>query len=168
MGFLVLVVLVGIGISGPGTANAQTDEITLTVTFVGGGNSLDFGRLRNLESDGTPTTESATRQVRLLIQPASGNTKPYLVTQILSQDPTQENGIPLAANSILYRVEEEIGSGIVRVPEQTPLLFGEEEIYRSASTGDESQLLIVYDLISDPEQEAGSYSGLLDYRVSMI
>ena len=148
-------------------ASAQ-DEITLTVTFVGGGDAIDFGRLRNLESDGAPTTETATRQVRLAIRPSTGNVKPYLVTQILETEPTNEMGNSVSSSSILYRVEQEAGAGTVRVPDQTPMVAGEEEIYQSGPQGGDSDLLITYDLIASSEQEAGSYNGTLDYRVSTI
>ena len=163
-GWLVLAVV----LSHPVLARAQ-NEITLTVSFVGGGDTLDFGRLRNLEKDGTPAAESATRQVRLNIQPVGGSTKPYIVTQILQQDPTNQTGGSAAStDSILYRVQEETGSGTVRVPSQTPLAAGEEEIYRSNPSGGESQLLITYDLGTSPDQEAGSYTGAIMYRVSTL
>lgn len=149
-------------------AHAQNEDVTLTVDFIGGGTSLDFGRLRNLDNDGAPTQESSTRQVRLTIQPSQGSTRPYVVTQILTLEPTQERGTSITRDSIVFRVEEEQGTGTLRTPEQTPLVGGEEEIYRSASTGGDSQLLITYDLVSSPEQEAGSYAGIIDYRVSLI
>lgn len=144
------------------------DEITLQVNFVGGGDSIDFGRMRNLEQDGRPITESATRQVRLSIQPVAGNTKPYTVTQIVTQEPTQQDGASIKDQSIFFRVEQETGTGNIRVPEQTPLVFGEQEIFRSEPTGGPTQLLITYDLSTQPDQQAGSYSGTLDYRVSTI
>ena len=143
-------------------------EISLTVSYVDGGNSLNFGRLRNLEDDGTPKNESSTRQLRLLITPASGNTQPYIVTQILSQDPVQERGTPVVDQSIRYTVQEETGAGTVRVPDETPLVSGEEEIYRSSPSGGTSQLLITFDLTASSEQEAGNYEGIIDYRVSLI
>ena len=144
------------------------DEITLTVSFVGGGEGLDFGRLKNLETDGTPAAESATRQMRLNIQPVGGSTKPYIVTQVLQQAPTNQTGGTVSSDSILYRVQEETGSGTVRVPGQTPLAPGEEEIYRSNPNGGESQLLITYDLGTSTDQEAGSYAGTIMYRVSTV
>ena len=144
------------------------DEITLTITFVGGGNSLDFGRLRNLREDGTPTTESATRQVRLTIQPAQGTSRPYIVTQVVTSELTQETGARANPEGILYRVEEESGGGEIRITNETLLSVGEQEIYRSAPTGGNSQLLVTYDLTATPEQEAGSYNGVIDYRVSLV
>lgn len=144
------------------------DEITLEVNFVSGENSLDFGRLRNLETDGTPTTDTATRQVRLVIQPVVGNQQPYVVSQILDTAPTNEQGTSVSPNSIVYRVQEEEGSGTVRIPEQTPLGIGEQEIYRSGATGGNAQLLITYDLVASPDQEAGSYNENMVYRVSAI
>lgn len=148
--------------------DAQNEDVTLTVSFEGGGTSLDFGRLRNLDNEGAPTRESSTRQVRLTIQPSQGSTRPYVVTQILSSDLVQERGASVSSDSVLFRVEQEQGTGTVRIPEQTPLAVGEQEIYRSAPTGGNSQLLITYDLASSPEQEAGSYTGTIDYRVSLI
>lgn len=147
--------------------HAQNEDVTLTVSFEGGGTSLDFGRLKNLDSDGAPTQESSTRQVKLTIQPTQGNTRPYIVSQILSIEPVQEKGTAVSNDSILFRVEEQEGTGTVRVIEQTPLRVGEQEIYRSGATGGNSQLLITYDLTSLPEQEAGSYTGTIDYRVSL-
>ena len=146
----------------------QTEDVTLTVTFVGGGSSLDFGRLRNLEEDGKPTSESATRQLRLLIQPAQGNNRPYIVTQVFIQEPSHERGGRVSPNSILYRVDEETGTGTIRVPSETPFGSGEQEIYRSAPTGGQSQLLVTFDLMASAEQEAGSYEGTIEYRVSLI
>lgn len=164
--FLWMIFLAG----GAGThfALAQSEDITLTASFVGGGNSLDFGRLRNLQEDGSPAAESSTRQVRLAIQPATGVVRPYLVTQILSSEVTQESGGAAPTDSILFRVEEESGSGDIRVPNETPLTVGEQELYRSAPAGGASQLLITYDLTASPDQEAGSYHGVIDYRVSLI
>ena len=144
------------------------DEITLQINFVGGGDSLSFARLHNLEKDGTPSSESATRQARLLIQPAEGNTRPYVVTQILTSELVQEDGVPVKENSIFFQVEQEVGSGTIRVPDQTPLVPGEQEIFRSGPNGGETQLLITYDLTAQPDQQAGSYNGTLDYRVSTI
>ena len=144
------------------------DDIMLTVSFVGGGDGLDFGRLRNLENDGSPARESAMRQARLNIQPVGGSTKPYIVTQILQQAPTSQAGGTAFSDSILYRVQEETGSGTVRVPSQIPLSPGEEEIYRSNPNGGESQLLITYDIETSSDQEAGSYAGTLMYRVSTV
>lgn len=155
------------GTVGPDAAWAQ-EEVTLTVTFVGGGSSVDFGRLRNLAEDGRPLHESSTRQVRLAIQPAGGNTRPYLVTQTLASELTQETGGTASPQVILFRVEQESGSGEIRVPDQTPLSVGEEEIYRSSPSGGNAELLITYDLTASPDQEAGSYNGFLDYRVSLI
>ena len=152
---------------GTSLAQAQSEEISLTVNFVGGGGSLDFGRLRNLDENGTTTAESSTRQVRLVIQPTQGNVRPYIVTQILSSEFTQEAGGAAPANSVLFRVEEESGSGEVRVPDQVPLTVGEQEIYRSSPTGGSSQLLITYDLTASPDQQAGTYNGIIDYRVSL-
>ncbi len=144
------------------------DEINLQVTFIEGGDSLDFGRLRNLETDGTPTTEAATRQVRLNIDPVGGSLKSYIVTQIVQETPANQVGTPVPLDTVLYRVQEEVGSGVVRVPNQTPLVSGEEEIYRSSPTGGSSQLLVIYDLAASPQQEAGSYSGSIAYRVSAV
>ena len=163
VGFFFLILL----LSGANPGRAQ-DEITLTVTTVGGGDTIDFGRLRNLQSDGTPTQESSTRQVRLNIDPVGGSTKPYIVTQVLQQAPADPMGMAASADSILYRVQEETGSGTVRIPSQTPLVAGEEEIYRSSPTGGSSQLLITYDFGTSPDQEAGSYTGSILYRVSTL
>ena len=151
----------------PSFARAQ-DEITLSVSFLGSGDSLDFGRLRNLANDGSPTTESSTRQVRITIQPVGGSTKPYLVSQVLEEPPINQVGTSVSSDSVLYRVQEEVGSVVVRVPSQTPLTSGEEEIYRSGPNGGEAQLLITYDLQTSPGQEAGSYNGSLLYRVSTL
>ena len=164
--FLLLVPMIAGGMGTP-LAGAQSEDISLTVSFVGGGSSLDFGRLRNLDENGTPTTESSTRQVRLVIQPAGGVVRPYIVTQILSSEITQEAGGAAPTNSVLFRVEEESGSGEVRIPNPTPLTVGEQEIYRSSPTGGSSQLLITYDLTASPDQQAGTYNGIVDYRVSL-
>ena len=147
---------------------AAQDEITLTVTFVGGGSSLDFGHLKNLDNEGGTTTESSTRQIRLLMEPAAGNTKPYVVTQIVDSAPANETGTPTASNSIVYRVEEENGSGTIHVPQETPFVSGEQEIYHSSPQGGNAQLLITYDLVASPEQEAGSYAGSVTFRVSTL
>ncbi len=152
-----------------GRVSLAQDEITLTVAFVGGGNSLDFGRLRNLRDDGTPATESATRQVRLAITPVVGNARPYVVTQVLTSELTQETGVSANPEGILYRVEQESGTaGEIRITSETLLSVGEQEIFRSAPTGGASQLLITYDLNATPEQEAGAYNGIMDYRVSLV
>ena len=153
--------------SGLAQLGQAQEELALTVAFVGGGNSLDFGRLRNLQEDGTPATESSTRQVRLTIQPVQGNVRPYIVTQVLTSGLTQETGVNADPKGILYRVEEESGAGEIRVTSETHLNVGEQEIYRSAPTGGSAVLLITYDLSATPEQEAGSYQGMMDYRASL-
>ena len=144
------------------------DEITLQVSYVGGRSSLDFGRLRNLQTDGTPAAESSTRQVRLVMEPVQGNTRPYIVTQIVDQEPSSEAGKAASSRSIVYRVEEETGTGTVKVTSETPLVAGEQEIYQSNPQGGNSQLLITYDLVTTPDQEAGSYTGSITYRVSTL
>lgn len=164
---LFLIIFLGMNFFIP-RAWSQGDEISLQVNFIEGGDSLDFGRLRNLDADGTPTSEAATRQVRINVDPVGGSTNAYIVTQIVQETPVNEVGTPVPLETVLYRVQEEVGSGVLRVPNQTPLVSGEEEIYRSASTGGSSQLLITYDLTASPEQEAGSYSGSIAYRVSAI
>ena len=166
VGFIILWAA-GYFFSGIPLGKAQ-DEITLQVNFVGGGSSLDFGRLRNLQSDGTPAAESSTRQVRLVMQPAQGNTRPYIVTQIVDNEPANEAGKTTSPRSVVYRVEEETGSGTVKVTSETPLVAGEQEIYQSSPQGGNSQLLVTYDLVTTPEQEAGSYTGLITYRVSTL
>ena len=151
-----------------GVAWAQDEGVTLEVSFVGGGNSLDFGRLRNLQSDGAPTQDSSTRQIRLIVRTATGNKRPYIITQVVNGDLVNEDGTSVTPESVLYRVDEETGSGLVRVPDETPLTAGEQEIYQSGIEGGTSQLLITYDLVTSSEQEAGSYAGSIVYRVSTI
>lgn len=145
---------------------ALAQDIALQVEFLSGGNSLDFGRIKNLRSDGSATSEVSTRQVRLTITPDPGNERPYVITQVLEPFPSNEAGNRAPENSVLYRVEEQTGSGIVRIPSQTPLQWGEQEIYRSSPSGGSAVLLVTYDLTSSTEQEAGIYHGNLVYRVS--
>ena len=144
------------------------DEITLEVNLVDGGSSIDFGRLRNLGTDGNPVNENAIRRVRLIIKPALGNVKPYIVTQILDTELSNQAGSSVSSGSMTYRVEEESGTGTVRVPEQTPLTAGEQEIYQSNPEGGNAQLLLTYDLTTSQEQQAGSYRGSITYRVSTL
>ena len=164
---IAVLLAVGFVFAGIPLGRAQ-DEITLQVNYVGGGSSLDFGRLRNLQTDGSPAAESSTRRVRLVVEPVQGNTRPYVVTQILDQEPTNEAGKATSPRSIVYRVEEETGSGTVKVTSETPLAAGEQEIYQSHPQGGNSQLLITYDLVTSPDQEAGSYAGSVTYRVSTL
>jgi len=138
------------------------EEIKLDVTLIGGGTSIDFGTLKNLTSDGTNVPAAASRQVRLTITPVGK--KPYIVTQILHQDPNNEGGELLRPHSIRYRVNQEMGSGIVRTPNITPLSTGSQEIFISDSMGSPAILLIIYDFLVPPGQEAGTYNTLITYR----
>ena len=102
------------------------------------------------------------------MEPVAGNTKPYVVTQIVDSSPANETGTSTSPNSVVYRVEEENGSGTIHVPQETPLALGEQEIYHSSAQGGNTQLLITYDLVALPEQEAGSYTGAVTFRVSTL
>lgn len=145
----------------PGPAEAEI--LDLEVAVVTGESSIDFGNLRSLDASGDPAGDAALRQVRLSVVSDLG--RPYLITQMLQDYPTNPNGSALAEPALRYSITVEQGRGIVRTGNLEPLRPGAQEIYVSSDNEEQTVLLIAYDFLVPPGQKAGRYQGIVTYRV---
>jgi len=144
----------------PPQANAET--LDLEAAVVTGESSIDFGNLRSLDENGDPIGDSAVRQVRLSV--VSDLNRPYLITQMLQDYPTNPDGSALEQPAVRYSINVEQGRGIVRTGNLEPLRPGAQEIYISSDNEEQTVLVITYDFIVPPGQKAGRYQGIMTYR----
>ncbi len=142
---------------------AHAETLDLEAMVVTGESSIDFGNLRSLDTSGAPAGDSAVRQVRISVVSDLG--RPYLITQMLQDYPTNPNGSALEEPAVRFSITVEQGRGIVRTGNQEPLKPGAQEIYISSDNEEQTVLLINYDFIVPPGQKAGRYQGVVTYRV---
>ena len=146
-----------------GASQALAETLDLEAAVVTGESSIDFGNLRSLDASGDPVGDSALRQVRISVVSDLG--RPYLLTQMLQDYPTNPDGSALEQPAVRFSVTVEQGSGIVRTGNLEPLKPGAQEIYISSDNEEQTVLLIAYDFIVPPGQKAGRYQGIVTYRV---
>ncbi|MFA6600735.1 MAG: hypothetical protein WC352_00305 [Candidatus Omnitrophota bacterium] len=135
----------------------------LEVQFVNAGTSLEFGNLKSLDQNGEPVSDTSVVQVRLSVNTTLG--RPYILTQTLQGDTMNQSGAVLPYEAIRFRVEQEAGSGLIRVPDGTPLRPGSQEIYFSDSAGSPASILVTYEMTVPAAQRAGNYRNTVNYRV---
>ncbi len=147
------------------SSNASAETIDLQAAVVTGETAIDFGRLQSLESSGEPVSDSEVRQVRLAV--SSDAVQPYVISQMLQDDPSNPNGTVLEPQAIRFSVALEQGQGVVRTGNLEPLRPGMQEIYISSDNEGQTVLLITYDFIVPPGQKAGRYQGQVTYRADV-
>lgn len=146
-----------------GVFSARAETLDLEAAVITGENSIDFGNLRSLDLSGEPIGDAAVRQVRISVVSDLG--RPYIITQMLQDRPTNSNGAPLEDPGVRFSVSVEQGRGLVRVGSLEPLKPGAQEIYISSDNEEQTVLLITYDFVVPPGQKAGRYQGIVSYRV---
>lgn len=142
---------------------AAAEMVDLEVMVVTGETGIDFGRLQSLDPSGDPVSDSAVRQVRLSV--TSDTARPFVISQMLQDEPVNPNGTALAPQALRYTVTLEQGQGVIRTGNLEPLRPGTQEIYISSDNEERTVLLITYDFIVPAGQKAGRYQGMVTYRV---
>ena len=149
----------------PAWAGLASAEVTLQVTSVQGGASLevDFGTARSLGPEGEPETEGAVRQARLSVSSDSG--RPYRVLQRVNGPWIGPDGVEIPLSAVRFSISETQTAGSNRFPGPSPLSLGEQEIFLSDASGSAENLVITYLVNLPPGQRAGSYRTTLSYQV---
>jgi hypothetical protein len=146
----------------PGSGQSS-GTIQLNVQFINGGSSIEFGNLRSLDRNGDPANDTALSQVRLIVNNTLNRS--YIISQTLQSDTMNQSGALLPPEAIRFKIQQESGGGLIRVPDMTPLRPGTQEIFFSDSTGSASSILITYEILVPPAQRAGYYRNTVNYRV---
>lgn len=143
---------------------AFAQNVNWDVSVIDGGSSIDFGRLRSLNSDGSETGEVSIRQVRITVPENLG--RPYTISQILSSRPENQDGGAVSEEAIRFRVQQENGMGSLMTGNEEPLREGPQEIYQSMD-GSAASIVITYHLLVPSGQSAGRYYSSLNYRIDV-
>ncbi len=149
----------------PSTALSQQDNLSLDVTLLDGGTSIDFGSLRSLNPSGEAVVDSSLVQVRIRVDTALN--RPYIVTQTLNSDIVNQDGAALPDGTIRFRAQIEQGSGLVTTTEMAPLRQETQEIFLSDDNGGSVTLLLIYELTLPKGQSAGRYFNAINYQVNV-
>lgn len=139
-------------------------ELTLQVVPLQGSRDIDFGEAQSLGPQGEPQGDTMVRQVRLVIT-NSNSSQRYQIFQRMNEPWKNVAGKELPLETIRFYVAESKTSGIIQVPNPTPLTLGEQELFLSDSTGSSDQLLVVYTVQVPPGQRAGDYRSTMTFRV---
>jgi hypothetical protein len=124
---------------------------------------VDFGTVRSLGPQGEPESEVVVRRVRLTID--SHSTGRYQVFQRMNAPWLNPAGKEFPLGAVRFFVSESPARGDVRVPNPTPLVVGDQEIYLSDAAGSDTELVITYSVQVPPGQQAGRYQTSVSYRV---
>ncbi|OGW72451.1 MAG: hypothetical protein A2Y02_01385 [Omnitrophica bacterium GWA2_52_12] len=138
-------------------------EFALDVETIEGIQDLDFGAVETYSADGEPVSESVSRQILLTVR--TDLHRPYRVTQILERQAVNEHSNAMKPETMQYHAVLRQGDGLLRAPNRRSLELGEQEIFLSNGAGDESEILIQYDLTVPPAGQAGYYRTSIRYRI---
>lgn len=140
--------------------------VALQVSIVDGqkSNTVDFGNVPSLTAGSEAGANTVVvRRVRLTI--SSSSLGRYQILQQPNGPWTNPMGEEFPFESVLFNVTETAPKGDVRVPNPTPMRSGEQDLYLSSASGEDTELLITYTAQAPEGQKAGRYRTSVSYRV---